>query len=47
MFTTVYLDDILVYSRTKEKHIEHIIKVLIAIEKTDLQMKIEKSFFYI
>ena len=36
MFTTAYLDNILVYSETEEEHIGYIIKILTAIEKADL-----------
>ena len=47
MFTTAYLDNILVYSGTEEEHIGYIIKILTAMKKADLQVKTEKSFFYI
>ena len=47
MFCIVYLDDIVVYSKTKEEYIEHINKVLEAIEKAHLKIKRSKTKFYI
>jgi len=41
----VYLDDIIVYSRTKEQHIENLKCVFEKIEKSGLKIKLEKCAF--
>jgi Reverse transcriptase (RNA-dependent DNA polymerase) len=43
----VYLDDILIYSKTKEKHIKHVIAVLKALEKADVRINGAKSIFHV
>ena len=43
----MYCDNILVYFRTKEKYIQHVIKVLRVLQKADLRVKSEKSQFHI
>ncbi len=45
-FITVYLDDILIFSKNKKEHIKHINKVLTALEKVGLLMDILKCEFY-
>jgi len=45
VFVAVYLDDILVYSKTLEKHVQHVAKVLAALQDSRLKIKPEKSEF--
>lgn len=48
VFVVVYIDDILVYTNgTLEQHIEHNKKVMSALRKGQLQLKIEKSVFHV
>jgi hypothetical protein len=42
----VYLDDILVYSKTYEEHVQHVRYVLTTLRDTDLRIKAEKTEFY-
>jgi predicted fused transcriptional regulator/phosphomethylpyrimidine kinase len=42
-----YLDDILIYSKIKKKHIKHVITVLEALEKTDIKINSAKNIFYV
>lgn len=44
-FILVYLDDILIYSKTEEKHVEHVQQVLQALEHNDLFCHPQKSVF--
>ena len=44
-FVRVYLDDIFVYSQTKNEHIQHIECVLNVLERHGLKVKLKKSFF--
>ncbi len=46
-FIIVYLDDILVYSKTKKEHVQHVKKVLQTLQKVDLRIKSEKSEFHV
>jgi hypothetical protein len=43
----VYLNDILIYSKTKEKHIKHVTAVLEALEKADMRINGAKSVFHV
>jgi len=46
-FIIVYLNDILVYSKTKKKHVQHVKKVLQTLKKVNLRIKSEKSEFHV
>ena len=45
-FVTIYLDDILVYFKTKKKYVLHVQKVLEAMKRVNLRVKLEKSEFH-
>ncbi len=42
-FIIVYLNNILIYLRTKKEHMQHVKKVLQTLKKVDLYIKLEKS----
>ena len=42
-----YLDDILIYSKIKEKHIKHVTAVLEALEKADIRINGAKNVFHV
>ena len=44
-FVAVYLDDIIIYSKTFEQHIDHVNKVLDALRKAILKIKLKKCYF--
>ena len=46
-FVIVYLDDILIYLKMKEEHVEQVHKVLQALQDVNLQIKPGKSVFHI
>jgi len=46
-FCTAYLDNIIIYSKNKIKHEEHVHKVLQRLHKAGLQANIKKSEFSI
>ena len=46
IFVTAYLDDILVFSKTYEEHVEHVSKVLKCLNKRNLLLKPEKCEFH-
>jgi hypothetical protein len=46
VFVVVYLDDILVYSKTYKEHVQHIRYVLTALRDTYLRIKAEKTEFH-
>ncbi|KFY32643.1 hypothetical protein V493_00008 [Pseudogymnoascus sp. VKM F-4281 (FW-2241)] len=46
VFTVVYLDDILVYSKTEEEHVEHVKLVLAKLKARQLLLKPEKCDFH-
>ncbi|KAM0712543.1 hypothetical protein Q7P37_011640 [Cladosporium fusiforme] len=46
VFVVVYLDDILVYSKTYEDHVQHVRKVLQALKDADMRIKPEKTEFH-
>ena len=43
----MYLNDILIYSKTEEEHVQYVSQVLQTLQNTELQVKLEKSAFYI
>ncbi len=46
-FCQVYLDDIIIYSKTLKKHKRHVRLVLHRLQETDLQMNINKCKFHV
>jgi len=46
-FIIVYLNDILVYSKTKKEYVQHVRKVLQTLKEADLRIKSEKSEFHV
>ena len=44
-FVSIYLNDIIIYSKIKKKHQEHITKILQALQKAELQLNINKCEF--
>jgi hypothetical protein len=44
-FVSIYIDDILIYSNFKKKHIEHVKKILQRLRDADLQADIDKCEF--
>ena len=45
MFSTAYLDDVLIYSTKKEEHADHVFQVLRRLHKRGLQVDIDKCEF--
>src|SRR6266542_1704199 len=45
-FVAVYLDNIIIYSKTFEEHIEHITKVLEKLREANLMIKLRKCKFF-
>jgi hypothetical protein len=43
----VYLDDILIYLKTKEKHIKHVITVLEILKKANIRINGAKNVFHV
>ncbi len=46
VFCVIYLDDILVFSKNRESHVNHIKKVLRRLRKNDLFANLKKCFFF-
>jgi len=46
-FCQIYLDDIIIYSKTLKKHKQHVWLVLHRLQETDLQMNINKCKFHV
>ena len=45
-FTANYLDDIIVFSRTTEDHMEHLERIFAALQITDLKIKVSRCEFF-
>ena len=45
-FAMVYLDDIIIFSRNPEEHLDHILQVLEALDKHHLRVKLKKCEFF-
>ena len=45
-FVTIYLNDILIYFKTKKKYVHHVQKVLEAMKRVNLRVKLTKSEFH-
>jgi hypothetical protein len=43
----VYLDDIFIYSKTKEEHIKYVTAILKILEKADMRINSAKSVFHV
>jgi hypothetical protein len=43
----VYLDNILIYLKTKEKHIKHVTAVLKTLKKVNVRINNAKSVFHV
>ena len=46
-FIVMYLNNILMYFISKENYVQHVTKVLKALQKTRLKVKLKKSQFHI
>lgn len=46
-FVVVFIDDILIYSKTKEEHVEHLKRVLEALRREKLYAKFSKCKFWL
>ena len=46
VFVIIYLDDILIFSKTKEEYKEYIKKILKRLKDENLRIKIKKTQFY-
>ena len=47
IFVIIYLNNILIYSRTEDNYVQYIGQVLRILQDSDLQVKLEKSIFYV
>ena len=45
-FVIIYLDDILIFSKNEEKHIEHVRLVMKAFRTNDFYVKLSKCVFF-
>jgi hypothetical protein len=46
-FVSIYIDNILIYSNFKKKHVEHVKKMLQRLRDADLQVDIDKCEFFV
>jgi len=47
VYVIVYLDDILIYSKNREEHTNHVLEVLRRLKENNLFLKLSKCFFYV
>ena len=45
-FLVVYFDDILIYSKTRDEHLNHLIQVCTTLRKASLFANVKKCFFF-
>ena len=45
-FAANYLDNIIVFSRTAEDHMEHLERIFVALQMADLKIKVSKCEFF-
>src|SRR5690606_16923696 len=45
-FVVVYLDDILIYSKNYQQHVEHVKQVMKELQNAQLQVKLSKCIFH-
>jgi hypothetical protein len=45
-FTQVYIDDVVIFSRTEEEHLDHIKQVIAVIEEEGIHLKLAKCSFF-
>ena len=45
-FAMGYLDDIIIYSRSEQEHLEHLEEIFIRLKAAGLKLKLEKCFFF-
>jgi hypothetical protein len=46
-FVIAYLNDILIYSKTKKEHIKYVIAILKVLKKADVRINKAKSIFHV
>jgi hypothetical protein len=46
-FMIAYLDDILIFSKTKEDHVKHVSSVLRKLQKANIKLKLKKCEFHV
>ncbi len=46
-FVSIYMNDILIYSNFKKKHVKHVKKMLQRLRNADLQANIDKCEFFV
>ena len=46
-FVIIYLNNILIYSKIREKHVQHVRKVLQILKEADLRIKSGKNEFHV
>jgi hypothetical protein len=46
-FVSIYINDILIYSNFKKKHVKHVKKILQRLRNADLQTNIDKCEFFV
>lgn len=46
-FMVVYLDDILIFSKNKNEHVEHVKEVLRELQEASIRLKLKKCEFHV